>query len=142
MSQENVERYERGVAVLNAINAGEVTDDLLLLAAETLAPGFRIENAATVLFDKTYFGVDGVREWVADIFEGLDENSRYEVEEIIADGDDYVVARVRLVGHGASSGAPVTLRWCGVTWYEKGKATRAVGYVHRREALKAVGLER
>jgi hypothetical protein len=51
-----------------------------------------------------------------------------------------VVARVRLVGHGARSGAPVELRWVTVTWYEDGKATRSVGYLRRREALKAAGL--
>jgi ketosteroid isomerase-like protein len=135
MSQENIELFERSTA---ALNPGEFSDEL---AAEFLAPGYHIENASTALFDKTYHGVDGVREWIADIFEGLDANSRFETEEIIADGDDFVVARVRLVGHGANSGAPVTIRWMAVAWYEGGKATRGVGYVHRREALKAVGLE-
>jgi hypothetical protein len=85
--------------------------------------------------------VDGVREGIADMFEGLDANSRFQTEEIIADGDDFVVGRVRLVGRGAHSGAPVTLRWMAVAWFEGGKMTRGVGYVHRREALKAVGLE-
>ena len=120
------------------MNPGEFSDEL---AAELLAPGFRIENTSTALFDKTYYGVDGVREWIADVFEGLDANSRFETEEIVADGDDFVVARVRLVGHGANSGAPVILRWMTVAWSEGGKASRGVGYVHRREALKAVGLE-
>jgi ketosteroid isomerase-like protein len=135
MSRENIELFERSTA---AMNPGEFSDEL---AAELLAPGYRIENASTALFDKTYYGVDGVREWIADIFEGLDANSRFETEEIIADGDDFVVARVRLVGHGANSGAPVTIRWMAVVWYEGDKATRGVGYVHRREAFKAVGLE-
>jgi hypothetical protein len=135
MSQEIIELFERGNA---ALNAREFSDEL---AAELLAPGYRIENTSTALFDKIYYGVDGVREWVADIFEGLDADSRFETEEIIADGDDFVVARVRLIGHGANSGAPVTLRWMTVAWYEGGKTTGGVGYVHRREALEAVGLE-
>jgi ketosteroid isomerase-like protein len=134
MSQENIELFERADA---AMNPGEFSDEL---AAEFLTPGYRIENVSTALSDKTYYGVDGVREWIADTFEGLDANSRYETVEIIADGDDFVVARVRLVGHGANSGAPVTLRWMTVAWYEGGKMTRGVGYVHRREALEAVGL--
>ena len=135
MSQENIALHEQGIA---AINAGALTDEL---AAEILAPDFSIENAATAVTDKTYYGAEGVREWVRDIFEGMDEDSRYETEEILADGEDYVVARVRLVGHGVRSGAPVTLRWVSVTWFEGGKATRSVGYLRRREALKAVGLE-
>ncbi len=136
MSRENVDLHERGV---EALNARVLSDEL---AAETLAPDFRIENAATAVTDKTYYGAEGVREWVRDIFEGLDERARYETEEILADGEDFVVARVRLVGHGARSGAPVKLRWVSVTWYQDGKATRSVGYRRRLEALKAVGLEK
>ena len=135
MSQENIALHERAIA---AINARALADEL---AAEILAPGFRVENAATAVTDKTYYGAEGVRDWVRDIFEGMDEDSRYETEEILADSEDYVVARVRLVGQGVRSGAPVTLRWVAVTWYEAGKATRSVGYLRRREALKAVGLE-
>jgi len=105
-----------------------------------LGPDFRIENAATAVTDKTYYGADGVREWVRDIFEGMNDGSRYETEEILADGEDFVVARVRLVGHGARSGAIVRLRWISVTWYEGGKSIRSVGYLRRREALQAVGL--
>ncbi len=122
---------------MEALNAGVLSDDL---AAETLAPGFRIENAATAVTDKTYYGAQGVREWARDIFEGLDEDARYETVEILADGEDFVVARVRLVGHGARSGARVELRWVSVTWYEGGKTTRSAGYQRRGEALKAVGL--
>ncbi len=134
MSQENIDLHERAI---EAVNARVLSDEL---AAETLAPGFRIENAATAVTDKTYFGAEGVREWVRDIFEGLDEDARYETEEILADDEDFVVARVRIVGHGARSGAPVKLRWVSVTWYADGRATRSVGYLRRREALKAVGL--
>jgi ketosteroid isomerase-like protein len=39
------------------------------------------------------------------------------------------------------SGLPVTLRLVSVTWFEDGKMTRVRGYLHRREALEAVGLE-
>jgi len=134
VSQENLELYERTVA---AVNARDLSDEL---AAEIIAPDYRIENAATAVTDKTYYGAAGVREWVRDMFEGMDEDSRYEIEEILADGEDYVVARVRLVGHGVRSGAPVTLRWVSVMWFEGGKATRGRGYLRRREALKAVGL--
>jgi ketosteroid isomerase-like protein len=134
MSQETIELHERTVA---ALNARDLSDEL---AAEILAPDFRIENAATAVTDKTYYGAEGVREWVRDIFDGLDEDSRYETEEILADGEDFVVARVRLVGHGVRSGAPLTLRWVSVGWFREGKVTRGAGYLRSREALKAVGL--
>jgi ketosteroid isomerase-like protein len=41
----------------------------------------------------------------------------YETEEILADGEDFVVARVRIVGHGAHSGAPIELRWVASTGF-------------------------
>ena len=72
MSQENIDLHERGI---EAVNARVLSDEL---AAETLAPGFRIENAATAVTDKTYYGAEGLREWVRDMFEGLDEDARYE----------------------------------------------------------------
>ena len=67
MSQENIDLHERAI---EALNARVLSDEL---AAETLAPDFRIENAATAVTDKTYYGAEGVREWVRDIFEGLDD---------------------------------------------------------------------
>jgi ketosteroid isomerase-like protein len=134
MSQENVEIAKRGVT---ALNMRVIPDEL---GEELLAPDYRIENVSTAVTDRTYYGINGVREWLADFFEALDETATYETEEILADGEDFVVARVRIVGHGAHSGAPIELRWVSVSWFRNGKMTRTVGYARRREALKAVGL--
>lgn len=136
MLQENVELYERLMA---ALDTREMSDEL---ADEMLEPGFRIENASTAVTDKTYFGAQGVREWIANTFDGLDAHARYGIEEILADGDDFVVGWVRIVGQGARSGMPMTLRWTAVLWFHDGKVTRGAGYVRRREALEAVGLAR
>ncbi len=135
MSQENLEMYKRSIA---AINAREYPDEL---AEELLAAGFHAENASTAVTDKSYFGVEGIREWIEDMFQGLDDDAQLEIEEVLAEGDDFVLARVRIVGHGARSRAPVTLRWVDVTWFENRKMIRGVGYLRRSEALKAVGLE-
>jgi ketosteroid isomerase-like protein len=129
MSQENVEILLRAVA---AINAREVPEDVL-------APDFRIENVSTAVTDRTYHGAEGARQWMSDFFDVLDEGARHEAEPI-AVGDDYVVSKLRIVGVGSSSGAPVDMRWYGVMWIRNGKLTRAVGYATRREALEAVGL--
>ena len=56
-------------------------------------------------------------------------------EEIVADGDDYVVVMNSLVGRGAASGAPLDLRWGSVAWFRDRKLIRSVGFAHRREAL-------
>jgi ketosteroid isomerase-like protein len=135
MSQENIGLYER---VMAALDAREMSDEV---AEEILAPDFRIENLDTAITAKTYHGASGVREWIADTFDGLDANARYEIDEIMADCDDFVVGRVRIVGQGARSGMPMALRWVAVLWFHDGKATRGAGYPRRREALKAAGLE-
>jgi ketosteroid isomerase-like protein len=134
VSQETLDAY---MEAAEAINARHVSDDA---AERLLAPGFRMENLSTALTEKTYHGAAGVREWIRDTFEVVDESSRYEVETVIANSEDFVVARVGIVGHGALSGVPVAMRWVNATWFQDGKMTRAVGYLRRREALEAVGL--
>jgi ketosteroid isomerase-like protein len=129
MSRENVEILRRIVA---AINAREVPEGLL-------APDFRTENVSTAVTDRIYQGSEGARQWMSDFFDVLDEGARHEAEPIEV-GDDYVVTKLRIVGHGSSSGAPVDMRWYGVMWVRDGKVARAVGYATRREALEAVGL--
>jgi ketosteroid isomerase-like protein len=134
MSQRTIELHDRGVA---ALDERELSDELF---EELCDPDFRMENTSTAVTDKTYHGAEGVREWISDFFDAFAEDARYETEEIIADGDDFVVAVVRIVGRGARSGAPLTLRWVNVNWFRGDKLTRAVGYLSRSEALRSVGL--
>jgi ketosteroid isomerase-like protein len=118
-----------------ALNAREVPDGLL-------APDFLMVNAETAVTDKTYAGVRGVIEWTEDIFEPFDSAARFEIERVVADSDEFVVTLNRISGVGARSGAPLTFRWAAVFWVRDGKLARVVGYLRRREALKAVGLEK
>jgi ketosteroid isomerase-like protein len=134
MSRQNVTLYERFIA---ALDTREMSDEV---AGEILAPDFRLDNLDTAITDKTYHGASGVREWITDTFDGLDPDARFQIDEILADGDDFVVGRVRVVGQGARSGIPMDVRWVAVLWFRDGKATRGQGYLRRREALKAVGL--
>lgn len=131
MSQENVDLVLDCAA---AINARQVPSELL-------APDLRLENVSTAVTDKTYRGVEGFGEWISDFFDVLDEDARHEAEPI-AVGEHYVVAKLRIVGHGAGSGAPVDMRWYGVMWIRDRKLAHVVGYATRREALEAVGLRK
>lgn len=131
MSQ-NMDVHRRAVA---AVNARQVPDELL-------APGFRMQNRATAVTDHTYHGAAGWREWMNDLFEVFADGASYEAEEIIAAGEDYVAAVFCLTGRGARSGEPLEFRWAGVTWFRDGKATLAIGYASRSEALEAVGAGR
>ncbi len=136
MSQENVEIFRR---IVDAANLP--TDEIEGVLTPLLVPGLRMDNATTAVTDRTYYGIEGCLEWRADLAESFAPGMRHEVEEILADTDDFVVGRQVLIGTGASSGAPLRLRWVTVMWFENGRASRTVGYNTRREALKAVGLE-
>jgi ketosteroid isomerase-like protein len=132
MSQENIDlSYRYGVA----LNAREVPEGLL-------GPGFVMVNASTAVTDGTYHGAAGVIQWTRDLFETLEADSRFLIERIEVDEDDFVVATVGIDGTGARSGMPVRFRWSAVFWCSAGKLTRVVGYLQLSEALKAVGLEK
>jgi ketosteroid isomerase-like protein len=135
MSPENVDVLRKAVTAINARDLSDAT------IGTFLTPDCRWENISTAVTDKTYEGANGLREWVSDTFDGLAEDTRYELTEVVAEGDDFAVIRVRLVGHGARSEVPLDLRWVGATWFRDGKVARTAGFARRREALKAVGLE-
>lgn len=136
MSEQHVELFRR------IIDAANLPDDEIAGVLEALlVPGARMDNATTAVTDRTYYGVEGCLQWRADLAEGFAPDVRFEVEEIVAEGDGFIVGREALSGTGAASGAPLRLRWITVMWFEDGRMSRTVGYNTRREALRAVGLE-
>jgi ketosteroid isomerase-like protein len=129
MSQEHVDLVYR---LADALNARQVP--------EFIALDYRLENVNTAVTNKTYQGVDGLREWMRDLFSAFAEGARFQVDEIVADGDDYVVVISSIVGRGAASDAPLQLRWFSAVWFRGSEMTRSAGFLSKREALKAVGL--
>jgi ketosteroid isomerase-like protein len=129
MSEQNVSAVRR---LADAINEGPIPRDLI-------APDFELKNATTAVTDATYHGYEGGLKWREDLFDVVDD-ARFEIDEILATGPDYVVIANRLVGRGSSSGAPVSLRWSSVFWFREGAIAQVAGYERRREALRAVGL--
>jgi ketosteroid isomerase-like protein len=129
MSQENIDLVYR---LADALNAREVPD--------FIAPDYRLENTITAVTDKTYIGADGWRDWMGDLLDAFGGGARFQVDEIVADGDDYVVVISSLVGRGAGSGAPLQLPWVSAVWFRDGQMTHSSGFLTRREALEAVGL--
>jgi ketosteroid isomerase-like protein len=135
VSRENVEVQRLSV---DAINDAELTDELL---ARFCTPDFAMANPATAVTERSYAGADGVRAWVEDFGEVFAGKPLMTIDEVIADGDDFVVSKLRLTGRGARSGAPLDLAWINVMWFRDGKMSRGAGYTNRRAALEAVGLE-
>jgi ketosteroid isomerase-like protein len=128
---------ERNVEILRGF---ERATNTRTVPADLLAPGFSMENRVSSATDYEYHGADGFLEWMRDVFEHFADGASYKVEEVIGAGEDFVAAVFCIAGTGAFSEERVEFRWAGVTWFRDGKATRAVGYPSRREALLAVGL--
>jgi hypothetical protein len=103
-----------------------------------LAHGFRMENRATAATDDLYLGDRGWQEWLDDLLGIFASGARYGVEDIVRAGEDFVAAKFFIVGLGARSREPLEFHWAGVTWFHRGRATRAVSYPSVREALEAL----
>jgi ketosteroid isomerase-like protein len=84
----------------------------------------------------TYRGHEGARRYFAG-FEGMLEDIRYEMFELLPEGD-HVLARSRLAGRGVSSGLEVELQTVVVHTVEGGKITRIVPYTDLESARDAV----
>ena len=127
MSEENVAIARR---LVEAVNQDALPRDLL-------TPECEIKNATTAVTEATYHGYEGALKWRSAFFDVV-EDARFEIEEILATGPDFVAFGSRIVGTGSSSGVPVNLRWASVIWVQDGKIARAVGFNSRRAALEAV----
>ena len=132
MSQENVEIARRG---LLALERGGVD-----AAAKFWHPEITwraIEGAPDDVGEM--HGIEAARRYVEDWFDTFD-NFRSEPEELIAVGDDQMVAVVHISGRAKASGIETELRYASVSTVRDGKIVRVREYATKGEALKAVGL--
>ncbi len=88
-----------------------------------------------------YRGHEGVRQWRTDVFEIVDDAS-VEVEKLIDVGDGAtVVMFLRLQGKALYTRIEFDEPWAAVWRIEGGKLVHAQGYISRRDAVEAAGLE-
>jgi ketosteroid isomerase-like protein len=129
MSKENIERMRQGVAAFGRGDRetwlGLVHDDIEVVPMGDWPEG-RIRG----------------REAVWDFFVAADapwEPGQYELDEV-ADGGDYVAARMRRDLRGKSSGVEVEYEFWVVSTFRDGKASRVEWFEDRQGALEAAGL--
>jgi hypothetical protein len=134
VSEENVEVILR---FGDALNLHEPTEEDF---APFVTPDWTGTNVATAVTDKTYHGTAGMVQWLKDLTDVFAEGVRID-GGVVADGADFVVSWIAIIGKGAGSEAPLTLRFASLNWFEGDRVRRTVGYARVSEALKAVGLE-
>ena len=130
VSEENVDRYTQ---IVDAWNGGDI-DRLLLFVDE------RTEVSSLLVGIKgTYRGHEGVRSWWHD-FHDMFPDWHGEIEDIRAI-DEFILARLRLRGHGRGSGVLVDQVIWHVARWRNGTICRLSSHRTESEALKAAGLE-
>src|SRR5215218_5188238 len=115
MTEENIEVVQRSYRLLEGLRAAK---------PYALAHAFR--------------GREGLKRWVASTRE-IWEEWRFEPERFL-DAGDQVVARVRVVTRGGSSGVSLDRETAHLWTLRDGRVTRCEVYLDRSEALDAVGL--
>ena len=130
MSEENVDGYTQ---IVDAWNDGDI-DRLLLFIGE------HVEVSSTLVgIEGGYRGHEGVRRWWHD-FHDMFPDWHGEIEDIRAI-DEFILARLRLRGHGRGSGAPVDQVIWHVVRFRNGTIFRLSSYRTESEALTAVGVQ-
>lgn len=88
----------------------------------------------------TFYGHEGVRQWRDQVFDVMDE-LEVETEKLIDAGDGQtVVMFLRLRGVAGYTRIKFDEPWAAVWRIRDGKLLRAQGYVDRRKALEAAGI--
>jgi len=84
-----------------------------------------------------YRGVDGVRQWMLDLY-GAWEQMDLDCEELIDAGEQVIVV-LSVRGRGRTSGIEVAYRPAGIWTVRRGRVVRVVWFPTRHEALEALG---
>jgi len=134
MSRENVETMRR-------LYAAWLAEDFETVF-QTYDPEIRLNpdpEATWVGIDDSYVGHDGVRRYMAAVYEAFDDY-RPEVEQIIDAGEGRVLTLAIEHGRGRGSGAEVEARRTAHLWtLRDGRAVQLDLFLERSRALEAVG---
>ncbi len=132
MSQENVEVAQRGYEL---VSRGDIDAWL-----QDLAEDVELHELPEIPDSAVYRGHEAVRTWAARVLE-LVQSWRWTPEEILYEGDDVLVVRVRIEFVGRGGEVPIEQIIFHVLRYRDGKASVMQGFLSRREALEAAALQ-
>jgi ketosteroid isomerase-like protein len=131
MSRENVEIARRWM---------EGLDQEGMPPLDLCDEQIQIGNVEEFVVQGPYHGHAGVREWVTDAFDVVNDR-RFELDETIDSEDGETVVTVqRALGHSSHTGLKFELRWAAVWTIRGGKVVHIQGYANKRAALEAAGL--
>ena len=135
VSQENVERYRRGIDAWNRGALDEYLEDVR--ADWTFIPTGTFPGVA-----ESYRGREGARRLWEDMRGPWDSQGFHFDVERIEDLGDSVLALCTIRARGQRSGAAVALEWAHVVTFSHDGSIVTRNYARWEEALEAVGLSK
>ncbi len=91
------------------------------------------------LAEPCYYGPSGYRSYISDTYEVWGDDVRLEPTELIDFGDQLVLF-AEMPMRAQASGLPLAQTYAGVSTLKDGRVVRQRDFLHRAEALEAVGL--
>jgi ketosteroid isomerase-like protein len=120
----------------DAVNRGELD-----MAVSCIAPDMEyVASGAVPGATGVFMGPEGVKEFIAGLYEEFDE-PRSDVSELLDAGDQVLVSATAR-GRGKLSGVEATWDTWQLWTVRDGKLVRGQGFTSREEALAAAGLDR
>lgn len=120
----------------DAVNLGDLD-----MAVSRIAPDMEyVASGAVPGATGVFMGPEGVKEFIAGLYEEFDE-PRADVSELLDAGDQVVVSATAR-GRGKLSGVETTWDTWQLWTVRDGKLVRGQGFTSREEALAAAGLDR
>lgn len=120
----------------DAVNRGDLD-----MAVSCIAPDMEyVASGAVPGATGVFMGPEGVKEFIAGLYEEFDE-PRADVSELL-DAGDQVLASATARGRGKLSGVETTWDTWQLWTVRDGKLMRGQGFTSREEALAAAGLDR
>jgi ketosteroid isomerase-like protein len=135
MSRENVERFRAATELFNAFGAAPTSNVSDFL--EFIDPEIHFEPQQSAL-QGSYAGLDGVREWLADLAEHYGAG-RIHFDDVRDLGDQVLAlgtGRVTGMGSGIDIDVPMAV----IATFRDGRMTSLKDYGDRDKALAAAGL--
>lgn len=120
----------------DAVNRGDLD-----MAVSCIAPDMEyVASGAVPGATGVFMGPEGVKEFIAGLYEEFDE-PRADVSELLDAGDQVLVSATAR-GRGKLSGVETTWDTWQLWTVRDGKLMRGQGFTSREEALAAAGLDR
>jgi ketosteroid isomerase-like protein len=103
-------------------------------------PGVEVVNAEGWVIETAYHGRDGLRRWWEDLAEAFGE-FEIQLEDVVEVDGQRVLTTQRFAGSFRTTDIPFDAPWASILTIRAGRVVHAQGFLTKRRAMRAAGLE-